>query len=85
MIAKPIRALELHCPMIQFLKISVIKSESNSHHYNILHFCFEADGGGLHVVSNNRLKYADSQELDFPQITTSKNNFSEIYISRPTS
>ena len=83
MIAKPIRALELHCPMIQFLKISVIKSESNSHHYNILHFCFEADG--VHVVSNNRLKYADAQELDFPQITTSKNNFSEIYISRPTS
>ena len=32
MMAKPVRALELHYPMIQFLKISVIKSEFNSHH-----------------------------------------------------
>ena len=38
----------------------------------------------LDHISNNRLKVQTSLEFDFRLITTSKNNFSEIHVSWPT-
>ena len=45
--------------------------------------CFEAVARGPDDVSNNRLKFADVPGIRFRLITTSKNNFREIQISRP--
>ena len=56
----------------------------NSLHQHILIVCSEAVALWLDDVSNNKSKWADVLGIDLRLVTTSKNNLSEIHISRWT-